>query len=146
MSGYLAGCDSTFQITSPPEARVSTHVGVGLTGAIHEYVRHTDSAWANGRLEAGHRWPGLSPINPNFQSLSCETEDRAHPQTEPVLQAQYDAVLAWGLSMRQLYPSIRYLVAHRAISPATRSCPGARWLDTGRFDDLARDLQLEAIA
>lgn len=140
--GSLAGTDATFL---NPASQVSAHVCVALDGRIHEYVDPQDTAWANGRLETGNSWPGPAGINPNAVSLSAETEDAGQPQTEPVTEAQYNAVLAWGRAMLEFYPSVKYLVAHRAISSQTRSCPGARWLATGKFTKLATDLGLNAV-
>lgn len=142
MDGTLGGTDGWF---TNPASQVSAHVGIGLDGTVHEYVLPTDSAWANGVLEAGNRWPGPAGVNPNLVSISAETEDDGIPENKPVTDAQFLATAAWGRAMIELFPSIKYLVAHAAISPKSRTCPGARWLNTGRFDALGEFLGLTVV-
>lgn len=133
MSGTLAGCDSWF---STPASQVSAHYGVGLAGAIHQYVDLTDGAWANGVLEPGNRWP-FGPTNPNYTTVSIETEDNGNA-AQAVTDAEFDAVLACVRLAMAEYPSITTLCAHRVISPQSRpNCPGNRWIASGRFADLA---------
>lgn len=48
MAGYLAGTDTQFQITSPPEARASATYGIGRDGTVHQYARETDTPWSDG--------------------------------------------------------------------------------------------------
>ena len=139
MSGTLAGCDSWFRNGL---SGVSAHYGVGLDGTIHQYVHLQDMAWANGILEPGNTWPGTFGVNPNLLTVSIETEDLANPQ-QPVSEAQYLACLQVGRLAIQTYPSIRYLLTHRVISPQSRpNCPGARWVASGRFTQLANTLSL----
>ncbi|RYN13510.1 N-acetylmuramoyl-L-alanine amidase [Bifidobacterium animalis subsp. animalis] len=47
MAGFLAGTDSTFQVTYPPERRASATYGIGADGTIHQYVRETDTPWSD---------------------------------------------------------------------------------------------------
>jgi N-acetyl-anhydromuramyl-L-alanine amidase AmpD len=141
MDGTLAGSDSWF---ANPGSRVSAHFGIGRTvQAIHQYVRLGDRAWANGVLEAGNRWaPTFGPGNPNDRTVSIETEDGGDIHAA-VTDVQYaDTVQAARLAL-DAYPSLTHLVAHRAISPSSRvNCPGPRWLETGLFSKLARELGL----
>lgn len=142
MEGRLSGADAWF---TDPTSEVSAHYGIAVDGRVHQYVQLEDRAWANGRIEPGHRWPGSAGDNPNHLSVSIETEDLGDP-AKPVPDTQYRAVLAVGRQVLQRYPQIRYLVTHRAISPRTRpDDPGASWLDSGRFAELARALGLQAI-
>lgn len=78
MAGYLAGTDSQFQITSPPEARASAHYGIGRDGTIHQYVRESDTAWADAN--------GLS----NQTGIAIEHEGGL-PQQQPVSDAEIEA-------------------------------------------------------
>ncbi len=78
MAGYLAGTDSTFQITSPPERRVSATYGIGRNGAVHQYVRETDTAWADADTLA------------NQTGISIEHEGGL-PQQKPVSDAEIEA-------------------------------------------------------
>ena len=141
--GTIGSCDSRF---TDPASQVSAHYCVGLDGTIHQYVDEVigNGAWANGVLEPGNRWePLFGSENPNHRTISVETEDNGHPVTEPVTEAQFDAVAALFRTVIQpVWPSITHLVAHCAISPQTRTCPASRWLDTGRFAELAATLGL----
>ncbi len=140
--GSLTAMDSWFQ---NPWSEHSAHFGIGLDGKVHQYVELTDRAWANGGVEARSTWPGPAGINPNHITVSIETEDRGDA-TQPVTEAQYQATLAVARMALKQYPSIRYLVTHRAIAPETRAVdPGARWMRSGRFAALASDLGLEPI-
>ena len=139
MGGSLLGCDAWFNNLS---SEVSAHFGVGLTGSVHQYVELNDVAWGNGVLESGNTWPGPAGINPNRLSRSIETEDRGNPST-PVSDEQYEAVVGACALILERFPSITYLMTHSVISPRSRAgCPGARWLDSGRFQALANALRL----
>lgn len=143
MGGSLAGCDSWFAQSA---SQVSAHYGVGLRGDVHQYVSLADGAWANGVLEAGNTWPGPAGVNPNYLTVSIETEDNGSNLT-PVSDAQYAAVLAVGRLILRECPTITLLVSHRVISPRSRAhCCGERWTESGRFDALAAALGLQALA
>jgi hypothetical protein len=141
MSGTLNGCDSWFR---NPDAGVSAHFGIGLRGEQHQYVSLSDSAWGNGILESGNKWPG-PPGNPNFQTISIETEDNGSGAT-PVTDAQYQATLEVAAAAIKAHPSIRWLLRHTDISPKSRpGCCGGRWVDSGRFRALAERLNLQTL-
>ncbi len=140
--GTLGSVDSTFQ--NPVGAPVSAHYCVALDGTIHQYVRLEDGAWANGGPNPGWRWP-FGTENPNYRTISIETEDNGQPDTEPVTDAQFDAITAlFRSTIQPAWPGIANLVAHRVINP-NHSCPGARWLDSGRFWDLGTELGLTVL-
>lgn len=141
MGGSLAGTDSWF---NNPASQVSAHYGVGLDGALHQYVKLEDGAWANGVLEPGNSWMGPAGINPNLLTVGIETEDKGNA-AQVVTDAEYTSTLAAARLALARYPSIRYLLAHTVISPRTRpNCCGPRWVGTGRFEQLATELGLEA--
>jgi N-acetyl-anhydromuramyl-L-alanine amidase AmpD len=138
MAGTLASCDAWFQNEA---AQVSAHFGIGLGGDIHQYVALSDSAWANGILEPGNTWP-LASGNPNYQTISIETEDNGVGATL-VSDAQFESTLKVANLALQTYPTIQWLLRHTDISPQSRpSCCGARWTDSGRFKTLADRLGL----
>lgn len=142
MVGTLEGTDAVFQRARPNP--VSAHYGVALDGRIHQYVSLDDGAWANGGPNPGWRWP-FGNENPNYRSISIETEDNGQPDTEPVTALQFDAiVLLFRDVIAVRWPAITHLVAHRVINPG-HSCPGARWLDTGKFAELGAALGLEVL-
>jgi len=143
MAGTLESCDSWF---NNPDSNVSAHYGIGLAGEQHQYVKLVDGAWANGILESGNTWTEIvgNSANPNYQSVSIETEDNGSGAT-PVTDAQYQGTLAVCRVALQTYPSIRYLMGHNVVSPQSRThCCGDRWWDSGRFQQLADALELEA--
>ena len=142
MAGRLAGADAWF---NNRRSGASSHYGIGLNGRIHQYVDLGDRAWANGNIEPGHRWPGPPGVNPNHLSVSIETEDLGNPN-HPVTNAQYQATLEVGRLALARYPQIRYLVTHRAIAPRSRPNDPVRWINSGRFADLAAALGLRAVA
>lgn len=140
MGGSLAGTDGWF---NNPASQVSAHYGIGLDGTIHQYVKLEDGAWANGVLESGNTWPGPAGVNPNLLTVSIETEDKGSG-SQPVTDAEYAATLQVCDVARVAYPSIRYLLSHRVISPKSRPvCCGPRWVASGRFAQLAAALKLE---
>ncbi len=139
--GTLDGMDRWF---ATPDSESSAHFGIGLDGRVHQYVQLTDRAWANGYTEPGNRWPGPPDLNPNELTVSIEMEDWVAGPDVP--EAQYQAAVMVGRLVLSRYPSIRLLITHRAIAPESRANdPGPRWVATGRFAALARDLGLAAI-
>jgi LysM repeat protein len=140
-AGTLQGMDRWFSV---PESQSSAHFGIGLDGRVHQYVALADRSWANGYTEDGNLWPGPADGNPNDLTVSIEMEDwLAGPQPPDV---QYQAGVTVGRVVLARYPGIRYLITHRAIAPGSRANdPGPRWVATGRFAALARDLGLIAI-
>lgn len=126
MDGSVFATDHWFQ--SPLNLKSSAHYGVGLVeDAIHEYVDIRDTAWGNGILETGNHWPFSDGINPNWLTISIETEGK--PDT-PVTDSMFDRVVWICQQAISEYPSIMYLMTHSAISPISRPrCPGPRWTE-----------------
>src|SRR5262245_6976841 len=143
MAGTLASCDSWFK---NPASQVSSHYGIGLRGEQQQYVNLWDGSWANGILEPGNQWTPIvgNSANPNYQTITIETEDNGSGSTS-VTDEQYSATLAVCRAALQSYPNIMYLMGHRVISPQSRTqCCGNRWWNSGRFEQLANALGLEA--
>jgi hypothetical protein len=144
MGGSLAGTDGWF---NNPTSEVSAHFGIGLNGAVHQYVSSRDTAWANGILEDGNRWLNVMPgaWEPNYHTISIETEDLGNIN-RAVTAAQFTAVANIIRLMVAKYPSIRFLMGHSAISPQSRAnCPGPRWVASGKFATLAATYGLRAV-
>jgi LysM repeat protein len=139
--GGMHGIDGEF---ATAHSGLSTHFAVGLDGSIHQYVELDDRAWGNGYFEPGHVWPGPD-LSPNHFTVSIETEDLGNPR-QAVTEAQFRATVEVGQIVLRHYPSIRYLITHRAIAPETRhNDPGPRWVASGRFTALANALGLKPI-
>lgn len=142
MAGTLAGTDGWF---TQARSQVSAQYGVGLNGDVHQYVSLANSAWANGVLEDGNRWPADWCSWPNGCTISIETEDNGNADT-PVSDQEYAGVVACARAALLAHPTITHLLGHRDISPKSRAnCPGDRWYDSGRFAALAADLGLEMV-
>ena len=113
---------------------------------LYQYVQESDGAWANGILEAGNTWP-YGSTNPNYLTLSIETEDNGSPDVVTVTDKQYASVLALVQGMRTRWPSLVNLATHTVISPQSRpNCPGARWVASGRMSQLATDTGLTLLS
>jgi LysM repeat protein len=142
MGGSMIGAQGQFASIS---SGTSAHFGIGLDGRVQQYVQLSDRAWANGWLEDGHSWPGPVWVNPNDLTVSIETEDFGSPD-QAVTDAQFQATARIGRLVLSQYPSIRYLMTHRAISPQSRAeDPGPRWLAKGKMEALANTLGLKLI-
>ncbi|HEV7662713.1 MAG TPA: N-acetylmuramoyl-L-alanine amidase [Chloroflexota bacterium] len=150
-SGGASGTVAEFLNSS---AQLSAHYSVGLDGTVNCYIDPSDRAWANGILEPGNHWAtiaqecGVDPaLNPNHVTIACETEDGGDPARE-VPDGQYNAVLSAALEAKERYPmSLRYLARHADISPQSRpTCPGDRWVTTGRFQALADAVGLKTVS
>jgi N-acetyl-anhydromuramyl-L-alanine amidase AmpD len=138
-AGTMAGMDRWFSIE---ESESSAHFGIGLDGSIHQYVNLGDRSWTNGILETGNSWPGPDGTEPNHFTVNIETEDKGI-DVYPVTEDQYQATLRVGKLILARYPKIKYLMTHRSLDPKTRvHDPGPRWLDSGRFSALAKELRL----
>lgn len=149
MAGSEAGAESWL---NNPASQASAHFGANLDGDIDNYVPLSDRAWANGRLEAGHRWFEMYDgkrdgfrENPNNHTVSIETEDKGDPAC-PVTDVLYLATHAACRLVLARYSSIRFLTSHHVISPLSRPhCCGERWTASGRFVQLAKELRLVPI-
>lgn len=138
--GSLAGVDSWFGQTA---SQVSAHFCVGKGGEIHQYVRSSDTAWANGRLNRPNTAiPWIADavnrgINPNRLTISIEREGfTGEPLTEPM----YQSILAlhrylcgyWGIPA-----DAHHIVGHRDLDSVTRAnCPGPHFPWARLLDDL----------
>lgn len=128
MEGTLAACDSWF---NSRESQVSAHFGVGKNGELHQYVRTTDTAWANGRAnrpDFSVEWIADAVrrnVNPNALTVSIEHEGRSG---DVMPEAQYQATLALHRYLIAEYgvPVDRsHIAGHFHIDAVNRSrCPG----------------------
>ena len=82
--GSEVGTESWFQ---SKDSQVSATYSVSRAGVVHQYVKETDSAWANGIVN-NPTWKFYDPaINPNLQTISIEQE--GHPDEDwPDVQIQ----------------------------------------------------------
>lgn len=137
--GTIEGMDAWF---ANKESKVSAHFGISKSGAIHQYVAITDTAYANGLLwyeptmewvcphgkVVRPLWSLLIPgVNPNDVTISIEHEGKSG---EPWTKEMYDAdvrLLRWiGEQCDIKYVPNMTLLRHSQLDPAHRAnCPGA---------------------
>lgn len=141
MAGSLLATDAWFL---NPASQVSAHYGVGLNGDIHAYVRTANTAWSNGILEEGNCWGDGWPSNPNWWTVSIETEDLGDPNQE-VTDEQFAAVRTVARTVIARH-GIYWLAGHNQISPRSRpNCPGERWWASGRMGQLSEETGLQLL-
>ena len=78
-----------------------------------------------GVLESGNTWPFSQSVNPNYLSVSIETEgDTDDPVTDQMFASVKQIVdQVWADC-----PGLELVTTHQVISPQSRpSCPGSRW-------------------
>jgi N-acetylmuramoyl-L-alanine amidase len=125
MDGTLAGTDAWF---NDPHAQVSAHYGVGDAGALHQYVKETDTAFHAGVVQ-DPTWTLLKPrVNPNFYTVGVEHEGvsaEPYPWPEPQLSASLalvrDIAARWGIPL-----DADHIVPHHMIR-ASKTCPGVNF-------------------
>jgi N-acetyl-anhydromuramyl-L-alanine amidase AmpD len=151
--GTLGSVDSWF---NNPQSGASTNFCIGPAGEIHQYVELDKAPHANGRIEDGATWWGITKypgVNPNYLTISIETAGK-HPNmgagqyytpTDAQVQA-YIHLIAW-LCWETAIPCDRdHIIGHFEISPKSRAyCPGPHF----PFDTIiagARKLLVEGVA
>ncbi|ODN06536.1 N-acetylmuramoyl-L-alanine amidase A [Orchesella cincta] len=114
-----------------PSSQVSAHYVVDQQGVVAQCVRERDTAWANGRIEAGADpwWT----TNPNAVTISIEHVKSATDNSNELTAAQRQA--SWRLIRNIIArnPGIKAawadstggITGHYSISPISRErCPG----------------------
>jgi N-acetylmuramoyl-L-alanine amidase len=123
MDGTLVGTDSWFNDVN---SKVSAHYGVGKAGAVHQYVKETDTAQHAGVI-VRPTWRLLKPrTNPNFYTIGIEHEGFGLPPSawpEPQLAASTSLVAEiaqrWSIPVDE-----DHIIPHRAIRASKPNCPG----------------------
>jgi hypothetical protein len=137
MDGTLVGTDSWF---NDRRSGVSAHYGIGRGGAVHQYVKETDTAFHAG-IVVNPTWPLIRPnSNPNHYTIGIEHEGRGLDSTPwPAAQLQASLDLAADIAARWNIPiDANHVIGHHAIRASKPDCPG-RGLDlTAYIADLAR--------
>jgi hypothetical protein len=127
MDGTLVGTDSWF---NDPASKVSAHYGVGKNGAVHQYVKETDTAFHAGTV-VRPTWPLYRPnSNPNYYTIGIEHEGRgldSHPW--PAAQLAASLALAADIAARwNIRIDSAHIIGHHEIRASKPHCPG-RGLD-----------------
>ena len=112
MAGYLPGTDSTFR---RPGGASSTY-GVGGSGAVHQYVSESDTAWADGNGVYG-----------NAASISIEHEGGIEGAVNTDQCVAASARLCADIARRQGWSRLVHgdnVMLHRELPPHTHpACP-----------------------
>lgn len=145
-SGVPATMASTESWFSNPKSEVSAHYGVSRAGEIVQYVRDTDTAWANGILEdPDPTLPWLMDcvvkgVNPNKRTISIEHENDG---VMALTLDQLDATIWLHRTLCQTYaiiPDRIHIIGHSQITGRTRAnCPGSRFPFGKIINELQRD-------
>jgi len=123
MDGTLAGTDAWF---NNPTAQVSAHYGVGINGAIHQYVSEEDAAFHAGIVvNPTARLVLERPnINPNFFTIGIEHEGHAE-DAWTTQQSAASASLVADIASRWSIPlDADHVFAHHEVR-ASKTCPGS---------------------
>ena len=120
-AGSYPGCLFWMQNS---KAQASAHYLVTKTGAIHQLVRDTDTAWHAGEVRKPS-WSLYNGTNPNRYTIGIEHEGKAG---DTLTEAQYQATLwlhrqlvqKWGIPVDQ-----DHIIGHYRIDSVNRpNCPG----------------------
>ncbi|MGE0371897.1 MAG: N-acetylmuramoyl-L-alanine amidase [Gammaproteobacteria bacterium] len=112
-----------------PASEVSAHVVSAKDGRLFQMVQPQDTAWTNGRVEAGHRASILDEqmqnglyINPNHYSLTIEYEAGRDEEITPDQHAATVGLVAWLYRnwIPHWFVDRKHIVNHGDISPLTR--------------------------
>ena len=139
MEGTLPGTDSWF---ANPQSKVSAHYGIGQTGAIHRYVKETDTAWHAGRVSTP-TWTRIRKLgshtylNPNYYTIGIEHEGHVNSNwSETMYKASSELIR--DIAMRWQIPLDReHIIGHHEIY-GVKTCPGFK-VDINRLILLSRE-------
>jgi len=115
-----------------PQSQVSAHYGIGVTGAIYQWVREEDSAWANGIVNVSGVTPAwltsLSKQGVNINTVTISLEHEGY-SGNAMPEAQYQASLWVQKQIIQRYniPLDRdHIIGHYQVDYINKSgCPGS---------------------
>lgn len=140
MQGSMGSTDGWFK---NPAAQASAHFGISFTGAIYQWVREEDSAWANGIANLSGATPAwLSSlykqgVNINNVTVSIEHEGftgnvMPEAQYQASLWLQKQLITRHGVSIDR-----EHLIGHYQIDSVNRpNCPGTGFSWTRLVNDL----------
>jgi N-acetyl-anhydromuramyl-L-alanine amidase AmpD len=129
IDGSQVGADATFLNDALSLVR-SAHYSVGHDGAVHQYVKETDTAYHAGVISKPS-WKGMKKtpsggyVNPNYYTIGIEHEGRPDDEWTDAMYSSSAALLR-SISVR--YPALAKLtrdnvIMHREID-GDKSCPG----------------------
>lgn len=121
MAGTLKGTDAWF---ANPASDVSSHYGVGTNGEVHQYVKESDTAWANGRVN----YPTSKIVkekggNPNIYSISIENEGYDLSKASKTHLETLKALIADVCTRNDIPNDREHIIGHYEIYSLKPNCP-----------------------
>lgn len=122
MDGTLAGTDAWFR---NPNAKASTHYGIGKKGEVYQWVEESNMAWGNGRVDKP-TWKLIKPnANPNLYTISIEHEGvSGHEWTPEQYESLADLVIQiserWNIPLDE-----SHIIVHSEIYAKKPNCTGS---------------------
>lgn len=114
-----------------PAAQVSSHYLTTKKGAVYQFVREADTAWANGRVvhPTAEIVLGRGSANPNWWTISIENEGSGLEElTVPQRTVLYELIRDIQSRNHRITTDRRHIIGHREIY-APKTCPGAISVD-----------------
>jgi N-acetylmuramoyl-L-alanine amidase len=146
MDDDIGAVDAWFNTPKGPKnpMPVSAHYGIARSGAVHQYVNESDTAWHAGRVKGSH-WPGLSwGPNPNLYTIGVEHEGTPEMVWTDAMRAASATLLA-GVSQRWSIPLDRlHVIGHYEIYSPKSYCPGPH-AHIDELIDMAQQVVLSAV-
>lgn len=129
---------STLNWFKNPDANVSYHYLVTLTGEIWQFVDENERAWHAGVSE----WDGFTDLNDLSVGIAIESDEGLNSQ---VNGAQYTALLELTQDVQQRYGiHTAHIRGHKEVSPGRKTDP--LHLDMDKFRDDVDDNEKDAIS
>ena len=136
MVGTLEGTDTWFR---NPEAKASSHYGIGLDGTVYQWVEEDYIAWGQGRVSNPINGLYLDKKgNPNDYFISIECADNGKPQdADRSKQLPYLSMLVKQICFRNGIPLNRYFICGHKEIYSIKTCPGN--IDVDKVVKLAQE-------
>lgn len=114
-----------------PAAQVSSHYMTQKDGTVVQFVRETDTAWANGRVDRPTSRLVLDRpgTNPNWWTISIENEGSGHEElTNPQRASLYELIRDIQKRHSRITTDRTHIIGHHEIY-SLKTCPGAISVD-----------------
>ena len=110
-----------------PASSVSSHYLTTKKGAVYQFVRESDTAWANGRVDhpTSQLVQARAGVNPNWWTISIENEGSGHEElTTPQRKVLYELIQDIQSRNHRITTDRVHILGHREIY-SLKTCPGA---------------------
>lgn len=138
IEGSQTSCDNWF---ANPISKVSAHYSVGLSGEVHQYVKESDTAWANGRVQNPTFSLYKPGVNPNAYTVSIEHEGQ-NLSFAPEAQLKATVELIQAIAGRLQIPLDRnHIIGHSQIYSAKPNCPSPNLAIVDKIVQMAQSVE-----